>query len=185
MRKSFYAYMMAFAMVAFLQPVNAQLNLFWEDIGPNNMGNHVRGLAVDNNGVVWGGSVGGGLWKSTNGGSSWSMVSGVDENLAVSSIAIDGSNIYVGTGETYFYEPDNGDIGSWKHDSVSTFRPGFHQYSGQPGEGVFVSNDGGPTFTHNNGTWNGSSTRYDDIFMSIQKVTASGGRVFIATLDGL
>lgn len=186
MRKSFYAFVMALSFVGFMQSqAQAQLNIFWEDIGPNNMGNHVRGIAVDGNGVVWGGSVGGGLWTSTNGGSSWSQVGDVSDNLAVSSIAIDGNNIYVGTGETYFYEPDNNKISSWKHDSVSTFIPGFHQYAGQPGEGVFVSTDGGNSFTHNNGTWSGSSTRYDDIFMSIQKVAAGGGRVYIATLEGL
>ncbi|HHG85630.1 MAG TPA: hypothetical protein ENJ82_12855, partial [Bacteroidetes bacterium] len=185
MRRNLYA--IVFALLCFAgNQAFGQLNLFWEELGPNNMGNHTRALAVDASGTVWAGSVGGGLWKSTNDGFTWEQVSGVSDNLAVSSIAIDGNNIYVGTGETFFFEPSNTFVGSnWKPDSTSKFKEGFHQYSGQPGEGVFVSNDGGATWSHNNGTWGPSSTRYEGSFISIQKIAASNGRVFIATLEGL
>ncbi|MEM7036620.1 MAG: hypothetical protein AAF570_06530, partial [Bacteroidota bacterium] len=186
MRKNFYAIALAAICLGFTWfEANAQVNIFWEEVGPNNMGNHVRGLTVDGSGNVWAGSTGGGLWKSTNNGSTWEQVSGVDENLMVSSIAVDGNNIYVGTGETYFYEPSSSFITSWTHDSVSTIEEGYPMLFGSPGEGVFASTDGGSTWDHDNGTWSGSSTRYQNNFISIQKVATSGGRTMIATLEGL
>lgn len=163
----------------------AQLNLSWEEVGPNNKGSHVRAMAVDGSGVVWAGSVGGGLWKTTDRGASWAQVSGISDNLAVSSIAVSGSNIYVGTGENVFYEPASSFISPWSPDSVTTFKSGFFTYAGQPGQGVFVSTDGGATFTHNNGTWGPSSTPFAGPFKSIQKIAVNGNRVFIAALDGL
>lgn len=167
-----------------LGTAHAQLNLTWEEIGPNNHGNHTRALTVDASGNVWAGSVGGGLWKSTDRGSTW-VQSGIADNLAVSCIAVDGNNIYVGTGESFFYEPATSYIPTWKADSVTTFKWGFFGYTGQPGEGVFVSNDGGATWSHNNGTWNASSVPYAGDFKSIQKVAAKGGRVLVASLAGL
>jgi hypothetical protein len=163
---------------------HAQLNLNWEEIGPNNHGNHTRALTVDASGNVWAGSVGGGLWKSTDRGSTWTQ-SGITDNLAVSCIAADGNNIYVGTGENYFFEPAISYIPNWKPDSVTTFRWGFFGYTGQPGQGVFVSNDGGSTWTHNNGTWNNTSVPYAGDFKSIQKIAAKGGRVLVGSLAGL
>ncbi|MEY3442998.1 MAG: hypothetical protein RLZZ519_1279 [Bacteroidota bacterium] len=165
----------------------AQLNLAWDEIGPNNTGNHVRAIAVDGSGHVWAGSVGGGLWKSTDGGSSWSMVTGVSENLAVSCIAVDGNNIYVGTGEAYYFKPESTWLGGtlWAADSLRTLKNGFLKASSQPGEGVFTSNDGGVTWSHDNGTWNGGSVRYSGDFMSIQAVASKGGRTLVASLKGL
>jgi hypothetical protein len=166
--------------------VNAQLNMFWDEMGPNNVGNHVRAIAVSSNGTAWAGSVGGGLWRSANGGSTWEMVPGLSDNLAVSTIAIDGNNIYVGTGETFFYKPDVAwTVTNWTPDSVPSYKEGFLKFSSQPGEGVFASNDGGATWNHDNGTWNSSSVRYMGDFASIQKVAAGGGRVFVASLKGL
>lgn len=161
----------------------AQLNLSWEEIGPNNTGNHVRAMVVDNSGTVWAGSVGGGLWKSTDHGASWSMVQGIADNLAVSCIAADGSNIYVGTGEGYYYKPEATWPGSGGFDLTNP--NGFLKYTNQPGEGVFVSNDGGATWTHNNGTWNNSSVRYNGDFVSIQSIATKGGRTLIGSLKGL
>lgn len=164
--------------------VSAQLGLSWDELGPNNQGNHTRALAVDGSGNVWAGSVGGGLWKSTDGGSTWEQ-SGITENLAVSSIAVDGNTLYVGTGESFFYEPATTFINGWHYDSVSTWKSGFFGFAGQPGEGVFVSNDGGATWTHNNATWSPSSVPYTGVFKSIQKIAAKGGRVLVGALDGL
>lgn len=163
----------------------AQLNLAWEEVGPNNTGNHVRAITVSSNGTAWAGSVGGGLWKSTDGGLSWTMVAGLSDNLAVSCIAVDGNNIYVGTGETYYYRPESTWGGTWGLDSISTVKNGFLKYTSQPGEGVFVSNDGGNTWNHDNGTWNSGSTRYAGDFISIQKVASKSGRTLIGSLKGL
>lgn len=163
---------------------HAQLNLTWEEVGPNNHGNHTRALTVDGSGNVWAGSVGGGLWKSTDRGTTWTQA-GITENLAVSCIAVSGSNIYVGTGENYYIEPATSYIPTWKPDSVTTFRWGFFGYTGQPGQGVFVSTDAGATWSHNNGTWNGSSVPYAGDFKSIQTIAAKNGRVLVASLAGL
>lgn len=187
MRKIFALAMAIFAL-AFSHSADAQLNLFWEEIGPNNMGTHVRAMTVDNNGTVWAGSVGGGLWKSTDSGVSWEQVTGLDDNLAVSCIAADGNNIYVGTGELNFFQPSTSFIpgqAQWRPDSTFTWNAGFFQYSGMVGEGVFVSNDGGSTWSHTNGTWNSSSSIYNNPFTSIQKIVTKDGRTLIATLDGL
>lgn len=185
MRKYFYQLAIVFCAFGVAFTAKAQLNLAWEELGPNNLGSHVRAIAVGTN-AVWAGSVGGGFWKSTNGGTTWNQVTGVAGNLAVSSVAAEGNNIYVGTGETYFYRPAGAFINPpFSHNTITTWTAGFHQYAGMPGEGVFVSNDGGATWNHNNGTWNGSSVPYDDDFMSIQKVVVKNGRVLIATLSGL
>lgn len=174
--------------LGFWSSANAQLNLSWDELGPNNHGNHMRAMAVDNNGHVWAGSVGGGLWKSMDGGQSWAMVPGFDDNLAVSTIAINGSNIYVGTGELYYYQPSQDYIpngANWEPDSSTVWQNGFFQYSGMVGEGVYVSNDGGNTWNHNNGTWNNSSSIYNNPFVSIQSLATNGSRTFIGTLHGL
>jgi hypothetical protein len=184
MRKNFYKFSILFVAVFGFTSLRSQMNLTWEEIGPNNLGTHVRAIAVSGNNV-WAGSIGGGFWRSTNLGATWSMVAGVDHNLAVSSVATEGNNIYVGTGETYFYKPLSTLATNWTYDMTTSLQAGFHGYSGMPGEGVFVSNDGGATWSHSNGTWNGSSTPYEDDFMSIQKIVVKGGRVFIATLAGL
>jgi hypothetical protein len=160
----------------------AQLNLSWDEIGPNNTGNHVRALKVGSNGTVWAGAVGGGLWKSTDQGSSWAIAAGLSDNLAVSCIAIDGNNIYVGTGEAYYYKPES----TWGQNlSLTTLAQGFLRFTSQPGEGVFVSNDGGATWSHDNGTWNSGSVRYQGDFISIQQVATQNGRTLVGSLKGL
>lgn len=161
------------------------LGLSWGEVGPNNKGGLTRAIAVDGSGNVWAGSVGGGLWKSTNGGATWSQVTGVGDNLAVSTIAVDGQNIYVGTGDLYYSNPAVTIANNWQPDDLINYAQGFFEYAGSPGEGVFVSNDGGNTWSHNNGTWNSNSTEYDDPFMSIQTLAAKNGRIFIGTLEGL
>ena len=183
-------YALALALLAFTtwQTASAQLNLVWEELGPNNMGDHVRGLFVDNSGTVWAGATGGGLWRSTNSGTTWEQVSGLSGHLGVTTIAASGSNIYVGTGETYFQQPTTDFIpqsAQWEADDATTFEHGFFQYTGMVGQGVFVSTDGGTTWSHDNGTWNSSSSIYGNPFVSIQKITTSGNRTFIGTLEGL
>lgn len=186
--KPLYSILGAAILLLLFQPTTAQLNLNWEEIGPNNLGNHTRAMKVDGNGTVWAGSVGGGLWKSTNRGLSWENVAGLGDNLAISSIAINGSNMYVGTGELAFYRAEDAFIplsASWTPSSVFSWQHGFFQYSGMAGQGVFVSNDGGLTWTHSNGTWGANSAIQNNPFASIQSIASSGQRTFIASLEGL
>ncbi|MEM0998081.1 MAG: T9SS type A sorting domain-containing protein [Bacteroidota bacterium] len=186
MRRYLYAATSALMIVAFtFGQISAQLNIFWEEAGPNNMGNHTRAMLVDGNGDVWAGSVGGGLWKSTNQGFTWSQVTGLDGTLAVSSIAASGNRIYVGTGEKLYFEPDNAYIGNFNINRIDTLKETFHQFSGQPGEGVYVSTDGGMTWDHDNATWGPSNPPYEGVFSSIQKVATNGSRTFIATVEGM
>ncbi len=182
-------YALLIALTAFSwHGATAQSNLQWEELGPNNMGTRVRALAVDGSGTVWAGAVGGGLWKSVDDGQTWDMVDGISDNLAVSAIHVNGNNIYVGTGELVSFEPTMSSLVSqvgWVPDSTTSYQHGVFQYAGMVGEGVFVSNDGGVTWTHNNGTWGPGSDRYNNPFISIQRINSNGNRVFIGTLDGL
>jgi hypothetical protein len=185
MRRSTLMFALAMVLLLVGNSFSMAQPLSWEEIGPNNTGNHVRAIAVGSNGTVWAGSVGGGLWKSTDEGSSWSQVTGLADNLAVSCISVDGDNIYVGTGEAYYYRPESTWGGNWAADSLGRLKNAFLRFSSQPGEGVFVSNDGGTTWDHDNGTWNGSSVRYTGEFISIQEVASKGGRTLVGTLKGL
>jgi hypothetical protein len=104
----------------------------WVERGPNNVGGRTRVVMFDPNDVtnkrVFAGGVSGGLWVNndiTNLTSSWTQV-GIDENLAISCMAVDPNNsqiMYVGTGESY-----TGDDGV--------------------GNGVWKSTDGGASWTN-------------------------------------
>lgn len=186
MRRYLYATALTLLFAAFtVGEATAQLNVFWEEVGPNNSGNHTRALTVDANGDIWAGSVGGGLWKSTDRGSTWEQIDGLNGSLAVSTIAVDGNNIYVGTGEKLYFEPDGAYINSFNINRIDTLKETFHQFAGQPGEGVYASTDGGATWDHDNGTWSPSNPAYEGPFSSIQKIVSSGGRTLIATVEGL
>jgi hypothetical protein len=101
----------------------------WEEMGPNNVGGRTRAfLAFDAN-TLFAGSVSGGLWKSTDDGQSWSNVSSFDQNLAIGSMAKLGNGwIVVGTGCLFESPSGQGNTGN-------------------RGDGLFVSKDGGTTFS--------------------------------------
>ncbi len=104
------------------QKVPGEADNAWIERGPDNVGGRTRALIFDpndtTNETVFAGGVSGGLWKNTNisnPDSKWVRV-GIDENLAVSCIAVDPNNpkiFYVGTGETFVNGEINGD-GLWK-----------------------------------------------------------------------
>lgn len=94
----------------------------WQERGPNNVGGRTRMVLFDPNDIthkrVFAGGVSGGLWVNndiTDENSSWINV-GIDENLAVTCMAIDPNNsqiMYVGTGELYSPQQALGN-GIWK-----------------------------------------------------------------------
>lgn len=80
-----------------------QLNLQWQELGPESFGADVRALIIDKRDTsgqtLYAGTMGGGIWKSTNGGDWWSNL-GCMENFSVSCMAQAANGIiYVGTGE--------------------------------------------------------------------------------------
>ncbi|MCS7085033.1 MAG: T9SS type A sorting domain-containing protein [Bacteroidia bacterium] len=166
----------------------------WETIGPDNIGGRVRALHVTTDGKVYAGGAGSGLWISSVAGFGWTPVETFNNaqgvrSLCVSSIAQDGTTIYVATGELAFkfdfdyitpVEPKN-------IYEFGTITKGYPNGLGQPGAGVFVSENGGP-FSNVNATC-GSCVQdgfdAENPWISVQKVVAQGGRAFAATFRGL
>ena len=134
--------------------------LNWLDNGPDNVGGRTRAILIDksDDNHLFAGSVSGGLFESTNRGNAWSKVNGFADNLAISSMCMtDNGNIFVATGH-------------------SAERVSGTESSGANGEGVYVSTDGGVTFTLISGTEGNSY---------INEVVAKGNDVFIASSSGL
>lgn len=129
------------ALAAFRQSnkLKNSLGLNWIEMGPNNVGGRTRAILVDNqnDNLIFAGGVGGGLWKTTTNGTSWSKVSGSDSwsNINICSICqtING-DIYVGTGEGFYYNSGTGT-------------------GGFEGEGIWKSTDRGNTFSRLEATW--------------------------------
>lgn len=168
----------------------------WEEVGPNNFGGRTTAIAIDANNHIYVGSVGGGLWKSTDQGYSWKRLTGFNENLIVSHIFIDGNNVYISTGDLVRNAKIRwGSNANFNNNNIGNFANGYLGFSGMPGKGVYVSTDGGNTFSNNNATWDGTcndpsqSCFYDPIsnpFLSVQKVAKDkNGRIYLATYAGL
>jgi Secretion system C-terminal sorting domain len=145
--------------------VRAAVGLGWAERGPSNIGGRTRALLFDKNDAtnkkVWAGSVGGGLWSTTDitaASPAWTKVNDFMGNLAITTIAQDQASplkMYCGTGE-----------GRYNLDAIR-------------GLGIFVSTDGGVSWTQSAATNNAN-------FYYVQKiVVASGGQVYAATLAGL
>lgn len=114
------------ASAAVLQP--------WQQLGPGNIGGRTRVLVIDptNPQVIYAGGVSGGIWKTVNAGQRWEPVGDDLANIAVNSLVMhpaDPLTLYAGTGEGYFREEVRG--------------------TGLPlrGNGIFVTHDGGATWT--------------------------------------
>jgi photosystem II stability/assembly factor-like uncharacterized protein len=113
------------------QGVAKDADLTWSSMGPVNVGGRTRGLTSypnDPNTLLAGG-ISGGLFRSTNGGGSWTLLTGFQDAIGVSSIAIlENGHIYVATGHS---------------------REGFTSGGGGSefmGSGLYVSTDDGASF---------------------------------------
>ncbi|MFN2429381.1 MAG: T9SS type A sorting domain-containing protein [Cryomorphaceae bacterium] len=108
------------------------LDVFWESMGPNNVGGRTRAVypLPDNPTTIYAGGISGGMFRTTNDGTSWERLVGFNENLVVSAITKLGNGaLYVATGHS---------------------REGFPTASGGSefiGGGLFVSNDDGATWS--------------------------------------
>lgn len=136
----------------------------WEEHGPGNVAGRTRALVRDvrdaTNRSWWLGTAGGGIWRTTTGGAAWTNVSGSLPNLAVSALAQAPSDprvLYAGTGE------------------------GFGNADAIAGAGVFVSTDGGTT-------WSARPASYAAGMRSVNRLAVSpyDARVVLAaTTTGL
>ena len=165
---------------------SAQYN--WRSLGPDNLGSKTRTLAFTANGQLLAGSEGGGLWASQDKGLSWQKVEGYTGNPNITSIAVDGNRIMVGTGAVSFsISPYAALLGS-SYD-FSAAPEGFIGSTGLPGAGVYVSTDNGASWSNANATtqapFGAGTLNFQGAFASIQKITISNGRAFIATRSGL
>jgi hypothetical protein len=100
------------------------LDMTWEQMGPNNVGGRTRAILIVDNNTLYCGAVSGGLWKSTDGANNWTQVETFPA-CPISAIDRTGNGtIYVATGTSY----DSGGAGNGG--------------SGFPGAGLFKSSDG-------------------------------------------
>jgi photosystem II stability/assembly factor-like uncharacterized protein len=115
----------------------------WRSIGPRNINGRVKCVAVhpQNADVVYAGAAGGGVWKTVDGGRSWRPLSDRFDSLAIGGLAVVGPDtVYAATGE-----------------GVIAGRYGIdHNF---PGVGLYVSADGGVTWTKRDGLVNRRVTR--------------------------
>lgn len=147
-------------------PAPASSGTPWFCIGPRNINGRVKSLAVHptNADIVYAGAASGGVWKTTDGAQSWRPLWDEQESLAVGSVAIaPGSpdTIYVGTGE---------------------WTPGYGP--SYPGAGVFVSTDGGATWTQHDSV---TARRIARVLVSpddSQRVYVAGADGFERSTDG-
>ncbi|RMG70871.1 MAG: hypothetical protein D6722_07975 [Bacteroidetes bacterium] len=190
MSQNIYRFFFLFLCVVGIFPLQAQYS--WQNLGPDNRGGITRALAFDANGHILAGAQGGGLWRSTDGGESWQRVTTYDQaggNPNITSIAVSGQTIYVGTGATRFRRPYvitefnyNPDLYDYRE--TAEFMKG--NLGGLPGGGVFVSTDNGATWSNNNATYSEATTGiYQGPFTDIMKVYTKDSRVFVATPNGL
>lgn len=182
MRNFLYA-LILFVLGTWAPNISAQYS--WKNLGPDNLGSKTRALAFNSNGNLLAGSEGGGLWISDNEGLSWKRLPTYNGNPNITSIAVNGSNIYVATGATQlFRSPYEALLGS--NYNISNTPEGFIGYTGLPGGGVYISTDNGATWSNDNGSQILGVENYQGPFIGIQKIAIGGnGRIFVATRNGL
>ncbi len=133
----------------------------WTWLGPGNIGGRIRSIAIHPStpSTIFIGSVGGGIWKSVDSGASWTPINDFLSNLAISSIVFNPASpatMYAGTGE------------------------GFHNLGRIRGAGIFVSSDGGTTWTTLASTVNANFH-----YVNRVAIAANGATILAGTSVGL
>ncbi|HYO77961.1 MAG TPA: hypothetical protein VE010_15995, partial [Thermoanaerobaculia bacterium] len=141
----------------------------WQFLGPGNIGGRTRALLIDpvEPEIMYAAGVSGGVWKSTTGGVQWEPVGDAMNNIAVNSMVmhpVDRNVLYAGTGEGYFREAERG--------TALPLR----------GNGIFMTRDGGETWTHLTSTANNENFHYvNDLVISKHDPS----RLYAATRTGV
>lgn len=154
-------------------PGYRNLNITWEEMGPDNIGGRTRAILIDkdDNDRMYAGGVAGGLWLSTTGGSSWIPINDMARSPAISCIAQSPVNgyIYVGTGEGF--ASGNG---------AANGSTGF------PGKGIYRSTDG-VSFALLASTIPADTNATSGNFRFVNEVAVApvNSRVFAATETGI
>lgn len=94
----------------------AQLNLQWQNMGPDNFGAFVGGLIIDNRDTtqqtLYAATIGAGVWKSTNGGDWWTQLSCMPNMQAGCIEQSPDGTMYVGTGAFFGTPGSSSSIGT-------------------------------------------------------------------------
>lgn len=182
-----------FAGVCALLFVTALQAQSWTPVGPDNKGGRIRALAFSPDGnKLFAGAAGGGLWVSTNLGQSWKPVDAYNltaqGNQGITSMLTTSSAIYVATGPMMYHKDEFGSPYQVVANQQSQFpfmnTDGFLGDAEKPGAGVYVSTDGGATWSNNNATNpNGNMT---SPYIAIQRIIkGANNRLLVATWKGL
>jgi photosystem II stability/assembly factor-like uncharacterized protein len=129
---------------------------------------------------IFAGTGSNGVFVSTNDGLNWSAANGGLSNLHIRSLAVNGSNLIAGI-ETFngsggvFRSTNNGQNWTASLSSAniwSVHSAGSYVYAGTPGQGIYISTDGGITFASSN-------TGLTDLY--VYSIASSGGSIFTGT----
>ena len=132
----------------------------WKFLGPGNIGGRTRVLVLDPTEprVMYTGGVSGGIWKTLNGGGDWFPVGDDLANIAVNALAMhptDRNTLYAGTGEGYFRQ-------AVRNTGLSL-----------RGDGIFVTHDGGETWTRLPSTANADFHYVNDLVVTADALYAA------------
>jgi C1A family cysteine protease len=123
-----------------------------------------------------------GVYLSTNNGNTWTAVNGNLKNLKVSTLAINGNTVFVGTQTDGIYlSTDNGT--SWIKANSGLTNLGINAFA-QSGSNIYVGTNGGVFISSNNGiSW--KALNFGLTSLIVRSLAIGGGYLFAGTYDGV